>query len=284
MSKPQDGDGKLWFDEEGALHQEGVVSTSVVLGALSAQVRRFLARLASCSRTENGDYQLGGQRTNVSGGLRIIWENMITLSACATSQFVRPMTAEEQATMDAKGFVAYTTTPPRRARPLDDALRQITFALPLGSDGKWVTTVPAETAAMLGSIADELEMICGSERASAADPPAGTPPPAPSIEDEFVHADDFAWVIWKGVKYDLVPGHQVHIVRLLWQAWEKGKRQEGCGVGLQRIREACDTSNDAFRVSHAFRGHPLWTQGFVKEHRKGVYSLSTRESPKNPPS
>jgi hypothetical protein len=113
------------------------------------------------------------------------------------------------------------------------------------------------------------------------------PAPAPTaVTDptaEFSHGDDFTWIVFAGVKYDLVKGNQSEAIRALWESWERGGRRNGCGLSENTIGAKCGSASDRFRLAQVFRGHPAWGT-IIRPSGKGVFALFLPESPQNPTS
>jgi hypothetical protein len=69
-------------------------------------------------------------------------------------------------------------------------------------------------------------------------------------------------------------------MRALWESWEKGGRVGGSGLSEKTIGERCGSSNNNFRLAHAFRGHGVWGT-IIRSVSKGVFALCLPESPEN---
>ncbi len=100
---------------------------------------------------------------------------------------------------------------------------------------------------------------------------------------ECSHAEDFAWIVWFGTKYDLTKGNQAESMRALWASWERGGRRNGCGLSEKTIGEKCSSESNDFRLAHVFRGHPLWGT-VIRPVSKGVFAMFSPESPMRPTS
>lgn len=157
-SKPTP-EGRLWFDEHGHLNQSGPVPLSRYLGALSDQLRRFLARLDSCERNDAGDYLLRHTRAgDMSSEIRVLWDNVVHLIHASIAQTLPIMTPDQQADFKRHGVVVTTTEPTRNAQPLVSTLRQLLFSILYNADGTWVSEIPSSTVAQIRTIGDELTL------------------------------------------------------------------------------------------------------------------------------
>jgi len=105
----------------------------------------------------------------------------------------------------------------------------------------------------------------------------------PTVQPDFAHADDFTWVLFAGTKYEFKKGNQAESVRALWEAWERGGRRNGCGLGEKAIGMKCGSSDNDFRLAHVFRRHTTW-RGLIRPVSKGVFALFLPESRENPTS
>jgi hypothetical protein len=151
-------EGRLWFDEQGHLNQSGPVPLSRYLGALSDQLRLFVARLDSCERTDAGGYLLRDTRAGNLGGMRVLWDNVALLTQASIGKTLPGMTPDQHAAMKRDGVFVRTTGPTRNAQPLADALRQLLLSIPYNADGSWVSEIPSATVAKIRTIGDELTL------------------------------------------------------------------------------------------------------------------------------
>ncbi len=149
-------EGRLWFDEHGHLNESGPVPLSRYLGALSDQLRLFLARLDSCERTDAGDYRLRDARAGNLGGMRVLWDNVVLLAQASIAKTLPAMRPDQHAAYKCDGVLATVTAPTRNAQPLTDALRQLWFSILYNADGSWVSEIPSATVAKIRTIGDEL--------------------------------------------------------------------------------------------------------------------------------
>lgn len=98
---------------------------------------------------------------------------------------------------------------------------------------------------------------------------------------EHLHADDFSWIIWNGIKYDFTKGNQSESIRALWNSWEKGMKRDGCGLKEETIAQLVDSQSVDFRLGKVFRNHPAWGV-VIRPVSKGVFALFSEESHVSP--
>lgn len=149
-------EGRLWFDEHGRLKQSGPVPLSRYLGALSDQLRLFLARLDSCERTDAGGYLLQDSRAGSLGGMRVLWDNAVLLAQAIIAMTLPRVTPDRHAAMRPGEVRTTTTAPVRDAIPLADALRQLLFSILYNADGSFPSEIPLATVYKIRTIGDEL--------------------------------------------------------------------------------------------------------------------------------
>jgi hypothetical protein len=94
------------------------------------------------------------------------------------------------------------------------------------------------------------------------------------------HSADFTSVRWNGVDYTFSKGLQAECVKVLWEAWENSTPN----LSEKTIGEQAGSSNDQFRLEHAFKPmnrktgkrepHSAWG-AMIKSVGKGVFCLSS---------
>lgn len=82
----------------------------------------------------------------------------------------------------------------------------------------------------------------------------------------FRHSPDFRGVHWYGTEYTFTPT-QAAVVRILWEAFEKGTPEVGGVSLLDSAGSSCE------RLRDVFRKHPAWDTMIVKGTRRGSYCL-----------
>lgn len=155
---PSDPCPRLWIDESGALNQHGVVSPEEYLRALLSQLTLFLARLKSCEVDQEGQTQLRDSHAGSLPGTQVLWERVELLAATCLALPLPDMTDEERVRCESDGALIRVMKRPRSSRPTDDALRQLLFALPRTSDGRWVERIPKPALDRITSMRDELSL------------------------------------------------------------------------------------------------------------------------------
>ena len=102
-------------------------------------------------------------------------------------------------------------------------------------------------------------------------------------ESEPTHSPDFTSVNWFGTRYTFTKGNQAESVRVLWEAWEKGRHSLSQETTREKIYSAAEKQ---FRLSHVFRRrlpnggygqHPAWGT-MIKQAEKGCYHLQPSEN------
>lgn len=181
--------GRLWFDDDGALHQSGPVPFSHYLEALSDQLNRFLRRLETCDHNAAGDYLPSDGHAGRMRGLEVLWSNVVLLAGGALSKTLPLLSDDARHALKPGEMLVTTLTPPRNAQPLADLLKQLQFAILWQSNTKWADRIPASTIAKLQTLARELDdyrrtSTCEGDRdlpthrdystPASLDPPEGT--------------------------------------------------------------------------------------------------------------
>jgi hypothetical protein len=111
--------------------------------------------------------------------------------------------------------------------------------------------------------------------------PAAPQVASPAPRHRYEHADDYSWIVWDDVKYDLAKGNQAESIRALWESWERSGKRNGAGLSEKTIGEKCGSSANDFRLAHAFRDHPVFGT-VIRSVSKGTFALFAAESPENP--
>lgn len=151
--------GRLYFDEEGHLHQVGVVPVSRYLDEVGVQLNRFLTRLATCQKTKSGDYLMRDPTAGRLRGVQILWENTERVVQASISMLVvAPKWDEMMLEAQRNDGIAIRAglLPPRTSQAVVDLLTQVLFALPRNGAGEWPKEVSTTAVDKLRLLAKEL--------------------------------------------------------------------------------------------------------------------------------
>jgi len=153
---PSVGPGRICFDDEGELHQSGLVSMSAYLAALVEHIELFLAMLTKCERNGAGDYLLRDSVIGYHSGVETIWKRVTLLAAGIVGKLLPSPTLDHRVAFEEKGVVGMAVRLPDSAKPLADTMRQLSFTLLWNADRTWVTVVSASRAEKIRAMNSEL--------------------------------------------------------------------------------------------------------------------------------
>jgi hypothetical protein len=102
---------------------------------------------------------------------------------------------------------------------------------------------------------------------------------AVDAQSRIEHSPDYRSVVWAGEPYEFTPP-QACVVKVLWDAWEKGTPS----IGDVFLLESIDRQSPPPRLDHVFRNgkrtpHPAWSTMIVAGQTKGTHRLSDPPSP-----
>lgn len=147
-----------YLHEDGNFRMTGELPVWRALELIGSRLRLFLARIASCERTESGDFLLKSTNAGSVGGARDLWSHVTTLARVTQAMLALPATAEQRAEFARNGILTRTPEFSPRARPLREALHVLIFAVLPHEVGDWVGTMPASKVAQLRALEEELEL------------------------------------------------------------------------------------------------------------------------------
>lgn len=156
--------------------------------ALRDKIRLFLARVASGTRTELGDYLLMSPRLGRLDGARVLWEEALLLASTLRGMTFRP--GDHPLTSGGRtrlGPGLHALQSRRTLRPLADLANEVTFAILFEGD-QFPSIIEKATFEKLTAVGHELDAIVESHRnrqsTEVKDEPNGREsPPAHRDED-----------------------------------------------------------------------------------------------------
>ena len=86
-------------------------------------------------------------------------------------------------------------------------------------------------------------------------------------------ADDFVWMVVDGTRYEFETGRQADIIRVLYDVWLKGGREDGAGLTATTIRDQIGSAAQRLRVRTIFKDHAILGNGVLRSDRRGQWAL-----------
>jgi len=153
--------GRLWFDEQGALNLSEPLPLETLLAELVERLGLFLARMDSCERTDSGDYSLTSRNSGTMGGARVLWHNALLVASSAGACMLPPPSPEHVAALERDGVAGFQDGPVCFALaflPTVEALHQLTFLILENETDNWRGTIPERTVARIRGIRAEVAL------------------------------------------------------------------------------------------------------------------------------
>ena len=156
--------GKLFFDETGALRQQGEVGVTQYLKAIRRQLDLLLAHVELAHHSATGDHVL--ERGGATSAAHVLWDHVSALASGMRGLAVmvaNPLTAEQRTKFKEAGFVAQGPIGPHRNFvPIDSVLEDVLRARPFHDRGDGVVVVRESQMRWFRRIGKLLDMHAGS--------------------------------------------------------------------------------------------------------------------------
>ncbi|MBX3097477.1 MAG: hypothetical protein KF812_11490 [Fimbriimonadaceae bacterium] len=162
----------MYFADDGVLYNASDATTAEKIEALIQLLKLFNAGLASCGRTDSGDYCLIDKHSGYRGGLQVLWKKITSLALLLHFDSYHGLTEEEQKIVAETGTVVRNPKLRFNATPLADLVYRIAFAIPWESSTKWVKEIPNQTGQQLRATFDELLLYHEVAAREEEQPPA----------------------------------------------------------------------------------------------------------------
>lgn len=105
---------------------------------------------------------------------------------------------------------------------------------------------------------------------------AQTPGPTPPAAD-ITRAADFSWLKVGESSYKFPRSQQALVIKVLFEEWGKGGRQDGLGIRETTLADEVGSSSDNFRIRKLFDGHPA-LDTILRCPSKGIWALYLNEA------